>query len=68
MEEVVIISRDINGKRINHLLHWDGVCDYVQDTLTDEDEILLVIIEGTCVYSYLSADSISKYDLIGFFA
>lgn len=68
MEEVVIVTRDINGKRTNHYLRWDKACSYIQGNFTDEDEILLVIVEDTCVYSYLFADSINRYDLLGFFA
>ena len=68
MEEVVIITRDINGNRNNHYLHWDNVCTYVQDTFTDEDEILLVVVEDSCIYSYLSSEAITISDLLGFFA
>ena len=68
MEEVVIITRDINGSRIDHYLHWDKVCDYIQQNLTDEDEILLVIVEDTCIYSSLFNDRINCSDLLGFFA
>lgn len=68
MEEVLIITRDINGKRESHFLRWDKVCKYVQENFTDEVEILLVIVEGTCVYSYLANDSITRGDLLGFFA
>lgn len=68
MEEVLIITRDINGKRTNHYLHWDNVCSYIQGNFTDEDEILLVIVENSCIYSYLSSDHITASDLLGFFA
>lgn len=68
MEEVLIITRDINGKRESHFLRWDKVCEYIQENFTDEDEILLVIVEGSCVYSYLASDSITRGDLLGFFA
>lgn len=69
MEETVIITtRDINGKRKNHYVYWNGVCKYVQENLTDEDEILLVIVEDTCIYSELASDAITIADLIGFFA
>lgn len=68
MEEVVIVTRDINGKRTDHFLRWDKVTSYIQDNFTDEDEILLVIVEGSCIYSYLSSDSINRYTLLGFFA
>lgn len=60
MQEVWIVTRDINGKRTDHYLHWDSACSYVQGNFTDEDEILLVIVEGSCIYSSLSSDSITK--------
>ena len=68
MEEVIIVTRDINGLRTNHCLHWDSVCTYIQENFTDEDEIMLVIVEGACVYSYLSSNEITIGDLLGFFA
>ena len=69
MEEVIIITRDINGKRDSHYLRWDEVCSYIQENITDEDEILLVIVEGTCVYSGLwTVDLLTIDDLLGFFA
>lgn len=68
--EVIIITRDINGKRLEHYLHWDRVCSYVQESnFTEEDEILLVIVEGTCIYSGLwTVDNLSWDELTGFFA
>lgn len=68
MEEVIIVTRDINGKRTDHYLHWDSACSYIQETLTYDDEILLVIVEGACIYSSLTSGSISKPTLLGFFA
>lgn len=68
MEEVIIVTRDINGKRTDHYLHWDGVCSYIQENFTDEDEILMVVVEDSCIYSSLFNDPITREDLIGFFA
>ena len=68
MEDVWISTRDINGKRTNHYLHWDNVCSYIQENFTDEDEILLVVVADFCIYSYLSSDAITIGDLLGFFA
>lgn len=68
MEEVVIITRDINGKRLDHYLRWDNVSSYVEDHITDEDEILLVAVEDSCIYSSLFNNPITKHELIGFFA
>ena len=69
MEEVVIVTRDINGKRTTHHLWWNDVLlNYIEETFTDEDEILLVIVEDTCIYSGLTEDPITTEDLIGFFA
>ena len=68
MQEVWIVTRDINGKRTDHYLHWDSAYKYIQENITDEDEILLVVIEDSCVYSSIFADSIDKWALLGFFA
>lgn len=69
MEEVVIVTRDINGRRTCHYLQWDEVCSYIDknESLQDE-EILMVIAGGVCVYSGLQHDGIVWEDLVGFFA
>jgi hypothetical protein len=66
--EVWIVTRDINGKRREHCLWWNDVCSYIQENLTDEDEILLVVVADACVYSALVNDPITKMGLLGFFA
>lgn len=70
MEEVIIITRDENGKRTEHYLRWDDVCNYIdQHDFTDDDEILLVIVEGTCIFSGLwTVNQLSWSELRGFFA
>ena len=69
MEEVVIITRDVNGKRSEHYLRWDNVCEYIEhNDFTEDDEILLVIVEGTCIYSGLGAvDQLYWDEVTGFF-
>ena len=67
MEDVMILTRDINGKKTSHNIAWDKVAKYVYDMFDDEDEILLVTVEGTCIYSALESNPITKDDLIGFF-
>ena len=70
MEEVIIITRDENGKRTEHYLRWDNVCDYIdKHDFADEDEILLVIVEGTCIFSGLwTVNQLTWTELQGFFA
>lgn len=70
MEEVVIITRDVNGERNGHYLRWDKVCDYInKDNSIREDEILLVLADGVCIYSGLQYDGELNWDdLVGFFA
>lgn len=68
MEDVVIITRDINGERTNHYMLWDQAYTYIEEHLTDEDEILLVMVEDSCIYSGLLNDPISREELTGFFA
>lgn len=68
MEEIWIVTRDANGKRTNHYMHWDDAYKYIQENVTDEDETMLVIIEGTCVFSGLGHKFVRLEDLLGFFA
>lgn len=73
MEKVVIIVRDINGKRITHTFDWDQYHIYfigagVFGNVHHEDEILLVTINDTCVYSALTSPAITWDDVTGFFA
>ncbi len=70
MEEVLIVTRDENGKRTNHYMLWDRVCSYVDDNdFGEEDEILLVIVEETCIYSALGTSfSLCWDEITGFFA
>lgn len=63
-----ILTRDINGNTSNHYIDMRGAYDYICEQLTDEDEILLVLREGVCIYSSLMATPITKEELMGFFA
>lgn len=71
MEDVVIITRDVNGKRIYHYSTWDDICDCInsmRETL-EEEEILLVFVDEHCIYSGLwNTVPMSWGDLLGFFA
>ena len=71
METVVIITRDINGKRIGHFSTWDDICDYINSKResVEEEEILLVFVDERCIYSGLwNTVPLSWGDLLGFFA
>ena len=74
MEEVVIITRDINGKRRTLEYLWDDVCVFIRGhgglkfNIHDDDEILLIAINGMCVYSSLTSPAITWEDVTGFFA
>lgn len=73
MEKVVIIVRDINGKRITHTFCWGQYHTYfigagVFGNVHHEDEILLVTVDGACVYSALTSPAITWEDVTGFFA
>jgi hypothetical protein len=69
MEEVFIMSRDVNGKRNYHYLRWDDVCSYVEnDKELRYEEILMVTVNNVCVYSALSASfSLDWNEVVGFF-
>jgi hypothetical protein len=74
MEEVIIITRDTNGKRRKLEYLWDDVCAWIIGhgglacNIHDDDEILLITIDGTCVYSALTSPAITWEDVTGFFA
>ena len=71
MEQVVIITRDINGKRIGHFSTWDDICDYINSKResVENEEILLVFVDERCIYSGLQdKGTLSWGDLLGFFA
>ena len=70
MEEVFVMTRDINGKRNWHYLRWDSVCDYVNNNETLEDEeILIVMVNDICIYSALQGHGTLSWEaLVGFFA
>ena len=69
MEEVIIHTRDVNGLHEVHLLTWDEVCSYVTSSkLTDEDEILMIVVEDSCIYSAIFGKPITWDDVTGFFA
>ncbi len=71
MEEVIIVTRDINGDRVPHYLIWDRVCEYInthQEYLAEDVEILLILVEGSCIYSGIgSSPTITWEDIRGFF-
>lgn len=70
MEVIEIVTRDTNGKRLHHYLHWDYVCKYVNTNESiKNDEILLILVDGTCIYSAMWTVDILDWDSVtGFFA
>lgn len=67
--DVTIILRDVNGKRYrwsfkNEQQAYKACCE----DISEEDEILVVVQDGVCVYSALQSDAITAEDLVGFFA
>lgn len=70
MDELIIVTRDVNGYMLKHYLLWDRVCKYIEENPSIRDtEILLVIYEGTCIYSGLGATHALDWDdITGFFA
>ena len=69
MEEVTIVTRDINGERLFHYMTWDKVCTYIRVGLDkiEDDEILAVYSDGHCLYSALGNDRITWDDILAFF-
>jgi hypothetical protein len=70
MEEVFVMTRDVNGKRNYHYLRWDNVCDYVlKDSELRDEEILMVMVNDICIYSALQDNRMLSWEaLVGFFA
>jgi hypothetical protein len=68
MNSVKIITRDINGYTRVHLMDWCKVSSFIDaGEITDEDEILLVFVNESCIYSALNSNPITLEDLTGFF-
>lgn len=67
---ISITVRDINGKRDTVYRRFQSeIIDAIKEDISDDDEILLVMQDGTCIYSALGSDHpITKDDLTGFFA
>ena len=70
MDELVIVTRDVNGYTFKHYLLWDRVCHYIATHEEVRDtEILLVLFEGMCIYSALGSDRQLSWDeVVGFFS
>ena len=74
MEEVTIITRDVNGKRTKLEYLWDSICSFInghggiEANIHDDDEILLILVDGICIYSGLTDNPITWEDVSGFFA
>lgn len=72
MTNVDIITRDINGlKTQNHFIDWYEAYKFALDQLdkNSSDEILLIFINGSCVYSFFSTiEPVNWEDIVGFFA
>lgn len=68
--EVIIVTRNVNGKREEHYLTWNRVCDYARVQLhmgAISDQILFVTVEGACVFSSLYGKTITWVDVMKFF-
>lgn len=70
MERVDIVIRDYNGNRDYIHCNWDDLCSHIYKCYEDRDalEILMISVDGMCIYSQLSHDPIDWSDVIGFFA
>ena len=70
-EKIVIVSRDVNGKRTTILFDNEAaVLNWVQKGCLDEEDEILIVAQGNlCLYSALGADyPLSIDELTGFFA
>lgn len=69
-KEIVILVRDINGKRTEmRFENQDALISSDLKNCSNEDEILIVLWDGKCIYNQLSsAYSILWEDIIAFFA
>ena len=71
-ENILIVVRDINGKREN--LQFESrhaVLRWAKEVMTEEDEILIVAQDGLCLYSGLQDSAgpmLTCDDITGFFA
>ena len=69
--KVTIIERDIHGRRLTHSTNWHGAYIIAKQRVLEDSnsEILLVIVEGTCIFSGLwTVNQLTWSELQGFFA
>lgn len=64
-----ITLRDINGQRTTLTLEGESeVYDWAVNDMNDDDEILIIVVNGVCLYCALGTDRrLCKDDLTGFF-
>ena len=68
-EKIRILVRDINGKRTSYTFNnRSDLLLSISNIFSDEDEILLILWKGTCIYSQLGSNPITWEDVSGFFA
>ena len=70
MNVIKIYLRDINGNKHVMCFNWEVYGYDGFDEIPEEEEILFVFLNGSCVYSCLNNRDcpITKEELIGFFA
>ena len=69
--KVTIIERDIHGRRLTHNTNWHGAYIIAKNRLLEESdsEILLILVDGACIYSAMWAVDIMDWESVtGFFA
>lgn len=71
LPRIELHTRDVNGMRTEHVFRGEhSIYTFLtNDGLSDEEEVLLLIQDGICLYSALQSDhALTAEDMIGFFA
>ena len=68
-KEIIIVTRDINGRRTEY--HFDNQSQLASshvEIYDKEEEILLILWDGICIYNALNSEPIIWEDIAGYFA
>lgn len=70
MEDVVIITRDLSGDRCSHHIKWSDAYNYIREKELEElaEEILMITVDGMCVYSSLYSTVLEWETVLNFFS
>ena len=70
LTDVIVVTKNRDGVCEEHNLTWDRVRNYARLQIElggDMDKVVLVVVEGTCIFSSLYGTEITWRHLVAFF-